>query len=128
MTSNAPTTTQVLLGLALAGLLSACGEPADSGDASSGEEQADESSDDGSADEGDDATEPEVTSTEIIPDLGLADFTADCDEAGGVVEEHSHCGGLNTCAGFSYDTASDELIHHTCAGLNTCAGFSCVTS
>lgn len=123
MTSNAPTTTQVLLGLALAGFLSACGEP---DDASSGDEQADESSDEGSG-VGDDATEPEVTSTEVIPDLGLADFTADCDEAGGVVEEHSHCGGLNTCAGFSYDTASDKLIHHTCAGLNTCAGFSCVT-
>lgn len=123
MTSNAPSTSQVLLGLALAGLLSACGETTETAEPS----RDDAGGAGGAADEGGTPAAPEVTSTEIVPDLGLAAFTADCDAAGGVVEEHSHCGGMNSCAGFSYDTATDELIHHTCAALNTCAGFSCVT-
>lgn len=67
-----------------------------------------------------------VTSTEIVPDLSIEDFTAMCDEAGGVVETHAHCGGTASGPGFSYDSETDELTEHTCAGINTCTGFSCV--
>lgn len=67
-----------------------------------------------------------VTSTEIVPDLTLEDFSAMCDEAGGVVETHAHCGGVVSGPGFSYDSETDELTEHTCAGINTCTGFSCV--
>lgn len=67
-----------------------------------------------------------VISSEIIADLGLADFTDLCDEAGGVVETHAVCGGVVTGPGFSYDSDTDVFTEHTCAGHNTCRGFSCV--
>ncbi len=67
-----------------------------------------------------------VTSTEIVPDLSLEEFTEMCDEAGGVVETHAVCGGVVSGPGFSYDDATHELTEHTCAGYNTCSGFSCV--
>lgn len=67
-----------------------------------------------------------VTSSRTILDLSLEDFTALCDEAGGVVETHAHCGGLVTGPGFSYDATIDVFTEHTCAGYNTCTGFSCV--
>ena len=67
-----------------------------------------------------------VLSTETIVDLSLEDFTALCDEAGGVVETHAHCGGVVSGPGFSYDSTIDVFTEHTCAGYNTCTGFSCV--
>ncbi|MEB2314000.1 MAG: hypothetical protein OZ928_19305 [Polyangiaceae bacterium] len=68
----------------------------------------------------------EITSSEVVPDLTLATFTAQCDERHGKVEVHPHCGGVNTCKGFSYDTSTQTLTEHTCKGLNTCGGYSCV--
>lgn len=67
-----------------------------------------------------------VTSTVIERDMTQEKFTALCDERGGAVEVHPHCGGANTCKGFSWDDSNFELTEHTCKGLNTCAGFSCV--
>lgn len=69
---------------------------------------------------------PGVTSTEIVADLSLDDFTVMCNEANGVVEVHAHCGGVVSGPGFSYDSDTDALTEHTCAGVNTCTGFSCV--
>lgn len=67
-----------------------------------------------------------VTSSKVIVDLSLEEFTEMCDEAGGVVETHAHCGGVVTGKGFSYDSDTDVFTEHTCAGYNTCTGFSCV--
>jgi hypothetical protein len=67
-----------------------------------------------------------ITSSRTVPNLSLEDFTMDCDDRGGVVELHAHCGGVNTCRGFSYDDSIQVLTEHTCRGLNTCSGFSCV--
>ncbi len=69
---------------------------------------------------------PIITSSTIVPDLTLEDFTAECDKRGGTVEIHPHCGGENTCRGMSYDTGTQTLTEHTCRGMNVCAGFSCV--
>lgn len=67
-----------------------------------------------------------ILSTKVIADLTLGQFSEQCQEAGGVVETHSHCGGANTCKGFSYDSDTDVYSEHTCRGYNTCTGFSCV--
>jgi len=67
-----------------------------------------------------------VTSSKVIADLSLEDFTAMCDEAHGTVEIHPSCGGVVSGKGFSYDSDTDVFTEHTCAGHNTCAGFSCV--
>lgn len=67
-----------------------------------------------------------VTSSKVIPDLSYIQFLEMCQEAGGVVETHAHCGGLVTGPGFSYDSDTDVFTEHTCAGYNTCTGFSCV--
>jgi hypothetical protein len=67
-----------------------------------------------------------VTSSKIIPDLTLEEFTEMCGEAGGVVETHATCHGAVTGPGFSYDSDTDVFTEHTCAGYNTCTGFSCV--
>jgi hypothetical protein len=80
----------------------------------------------GGAATGGSAGAPTVTSSEVVPDLTLEDFTADCDAREGSVEIHSHCGGLVTGPGISYDSDTDVLTEHTCQGLNTCTGFSCV--
>lgn len=77
------------------------------------------------ADGGDDG-ERRITETRIVPDMTLERFTTDCDARGGAVELHAHCGGANTCRGFSYDDVTLELTEHTCRGLNTCSGYSCV--
>ena len=58
--------------------------------------------------------------------MTLEQFTDDCDARRGKVELHSHCGGVNSCKGFSYDEDTDVLTEHTCKGANTCAGYSCV--
>ncbi len=67
-----------------------------------------------------------VTYTDAATGISLETFTAACDSAGGYVEIHPHCGGANSCAGFSIDTDRGQYSEHTCAGLNTCTGFSCV--
>jgi hypothetical protein len=67
-----------------------------------------------------------ITSTDAAFGLTLEIFTAMCDRAGGFVEIHPHCGGANTCKGFSYDEGVHVFTEHTCAGLNTCNGYSCV--
>lgn len=100
-----PTPSQALLSAAIAGLLagaSAC-----------------QSDDPGNS-------EGTITSSRTVPNLSLEQFTMDCDERGGVVESHAHCGGMNTCRGFSYDDGTQVLTEHSCRTLNTCSGFSCV--
>jgi hypothetical protein len=74
--------------------------------------------------EGDGA--PRVTASRLEPEMTLERFTEECDAQGGTVELHAHCGGVNTCQGFSYDDATHELTEHTCRALNTCSGYSCV--
>ena len=67
-----------------------------------------------------------ILSSKVVPGLTLEAFTSDCQEAGGVVEQHASCGGANSCQGFSYDLETDVYTEHTCRGYNTCSGFSCV--
>jgi len=67
-----------------------------------------------------------ITYSDAAPDTSLETFTALCNTAGGHIEIAPHCGGMNTCAGFSYDYATGVYTEHTCAGLNTCGGYSCV--
>jgi hypothetical protein len=69
---------------------------------------------------------PVITSSKIVPDLTLEQFTAECDAWHGVVQIPPHCGGFNTCRGMSYDSGTDVFTEHTCRGLSTCSGFSCV--
>ena len=58
--------------------------------------------------------------------LTLDAFTVMCNGLGGFVEIHPHCGGMNSCSGFSYDTNDGTFTQHNCASLNTCTGYSCV--
>jgi hypothetical protein len=58
--------------------------------------------------------------------LDAAGFEALCDDRAGAVEIIPHCGGLNTCQGFSYDTTTGLLSEHTCQGAATCAGWNCI--
>jgi hypothetical protein len=67
-----------------------------------------------------------ITATDAAFGITIETFTALCDRAGGYVEIHPHCGGANSCKGFSYDEGVHTWTEHTCAGLNTCNGFSCV--
>jgi hypothetical protein len=67
-----------------------------------------------------------VTLTRKDPDLTREAFEEACNQAGGVLEVHPHCGGANSCKGFSYDTTIAVYSEHTCQGLNTCTGYSCV--
>jgi hypothetical protein len=67
-----------------------------------------------------------ITSSDAAFGITLEIFTEMCDRAGGWVEIHPHCGGANSCRGFSYDEGTHVFTEHTCAGLNTCNGFSCV--
>lgn len=67
-----------------------------------------------------------ITSTDAAFGMTLEIFTAMCDRAGGWIEIHPHCGGANSCRGFSYDEGVHVFTEHTCAGLNTCNGYSCV--
>ncbi len=59
-------------------------------------------------------------------ELTADEFEAQCDERSGVVEYIPHCGGLNTCKGFSYDVTTGLLSEHTCQGAATCQGYNCV--
>jgi len=92
------TPTEGLLAAALAGLLGACGP----------------------------ASSPKVTSTQVVASLSLEEFDSRCAKREGVTQIHPHCGGANSCKGFSYDSDTDQLVEHTCKGYNTCAGMSCV--
>lgn len=67
-----------------------------------------------------------VTKSVVDATMTLEIFTKMCDARGGKLELHSHCGGNNTCKGFSYDTGTKTLTEHSCKGWNTCAGYSCV--
>jgi hypothetical protein len=93
---------RALVAAAIAGLLSLGGAGCDSG------------------------PEGKVTSSTVVTGMTLERFTADCDERDGTVELHAHCGGVNTCQGFSYDDTTQVLSEHTCRALNTCSGYSCV--
>lgn len=67
-----------------------------------------------------------ITSSIVDSDMTREKFRAICDEKGGRMEDHSHCGGANSCKGMSYDIATHVYSEHTCKGLNTCTGYSCV--
>src|SRR5436190_2106073 len=49
-----------------------------------------------------DGAAPVVTCTTIVTGMTKEKFTADCDARHGVVEIPPHCGGFNTCMGFSW--------------------------
>jgi hypothetical protein len=67
-----------------------------------------------------------VTSREQRPGMTFEQFAAMCDASGGFIQTHPHCGGFNSCRGFSYDQTTTTFTTHTCAGLNTCTGWTCV--
>lgn len=67
-----------------------------------------------------------ITLRDASPGMTLAAFVELCAPFGGYIEIHPHCGGVNSCAGFSYDESTGIFTEHTCAGLNTCNGFTCV--
>ncbi|MGC4088068.1 MAG: hypothetical protein QM756_09255 [Polyangiaceae bacterium] len=69
-----------------------------------------------------------ITASTLVPGLTEAAFTEMCAERGGVVEVIAHCGGLNTCRGFSYDSTTELLSEHTCKGAATCGGWNCLLS
>lgn len=114
ITSKRPAPSRALLSAAIGGLLSVGGLACDS---SSGSSPTGLDPDGGT---------PHITSSSLVADMTVERFTADCDARSGTVELHSHCGGLNSCQGFSYDTGTQVLTEHTCRALNTCAGYSCV--
>lgn len=121
-----------MLGL-IAAAHTACGsssEGPDTGGGAGGETSDDEQGTGGSggANETDDEEPAKqgILSSKIIADLSLEDFTELCQEAGGVVETHATCGGVNSGPGFSYDDGTEVFTEHTCRGYNTCSGFSCV--
>lgn len=70
--------------------------------------------------------DPRITSSEQVANLSAEEFRTRCDERSGVVEDIPHCGGLNTCKGFSYDVTTQLLSEHTCKGAATCTGWNCV--
>jgi hypothetical protein len=72
-------------------------------------------------------TDAYVTSSKQVEGLDAEGFKALCDERGGVVEVMSHCGGLASGRGFSYDIVTKILAEHTCHGANTCTGWNCLT-
>lgn len=69
--------------------------------------------------------EPHLTSSQAM-ELDAAGFESMCDERSGRVEVIPHCGGLNTCKGFSFDLTTGLLSEHTCRGAATCTGWNCV--
>lgn len=81
---------------------------------------------DGGPGSGGSAATEGVTSTRDWPGLTLEEFTKMCDDAEGTVELHSHCGGVVSGRGFSYDSTIGVFTEHTCRGYNTCTGFSCL--
>ncbi len=93
-------------------------------DGADGSDADDDASDDANDD---DATEARVVTKEVVDEtMTYEKFAAMCDAAGGKLEQHAHCGGDNSCKGFSYDATTKVYSEHTCRGLNTCTGLSCV--
>jgi len=68
----------------------------------------------------------EITSSQSIAGLTVTGFTEQCDARGGTVEVIAHCGGLNSCRGFSYDKTTELLSEHSCKGAATCGGWNCL--
>ena len=68
----------------------------------------------------------EITSSQSVAGLTVAAFTEQCDARGGTVEVIPHCGGLNSCKGFSYDKTTELLSEHSCKGGATCGGWNCL--
>jgi hypothetical protein len=73
-----------------------------------------------------DGSVPYVTSTTNVATMTQEQFTALCDARHGTVEIPPHCGGFNTCMGFSWWADTGDLTEHTCRGMSSCVGFSCV--
>ncbi len=67
-----------------------------------------------------------IVYSDATPSLPLDVFQALCNRVGGTIEIHPHCGGANSCGGFSYDETIGVYTEHTCQGLNTCTGYTCV--
>jgi hypothetical protein len=67
-----------------------------------------------------------VTLSRVDHEMTREQFEEACDMADGKLEVHPHCGGFNSCKGFSYDSDANVYTEHTCQGLNTCTGYSCV--
>jgi len=72
------------------------------------------------------AADPQVTSSMVVANVTLAQFTGECTALAGILEIQPHCGGSNACRGMSYDSDTQTLIEHSCRATNSCAGFSCV--
>jgi len=120
-----------LLAAALSGFLCAaagCADTNEPGAPTGGSEPSVSSSvaspDAGAADAG----APDVMFNITISQTGeipLEDFTAACDERGGIVQTNATCAGINACRGFSSNGV--HLIEHSCKGLSGCGpGASCV--
>jgi hypothetical protein len=75
-----------------------------------------------------DEPEPQgkILSSVVEPHMTFDTFKSECMQQQGKLEMHSHCGGMNSCNGFSYDTTTQVFTEHTCKALNTCSGYSCV--
>lgn len=73
-----------------------------------------------------DPDDAEIVSSTVDPTMTLELFTIECNALGGTVEQHSHCGGQNSCQGMSYYVTTGTLTTHTCQGMNSCTGYSCV--
>ena len=73
-----------------------------------------------------DTSAAEITSSQAVANLTVETFTEQCDARGGTVEIIPHCGGLNTCKGFSYDRTTELLSEHSCKGASTCGGWNCL--
>ncbi len=112
---------------ALAGLAGgvACGTTDTPTDDTDDAVETDET-DGGETDESDDTETEGILSSERVPELNFATFSADCVTRGGIVQIHATCAGNNACAGMSFNKWSKDLTEHTCRGLNSCGGASCV--
>jgi hypothetical protein len=73
-----------------------------------------------------DAGPPVVTYSANVTGMTYERFKANCDALHGTVEIPPHCGGFNTCMGWSYWSETQQLTRHTCRGLSSCVGYSCV--
>lgn len=120
-------------------IVDAASEVSDAGarDADADDASADDASADASAVDASDASRahvacddpvpsPQILSSETVSPWDQQAFTALCDERGGWVQVHPHCGGANSCRGFSYDSDTNVWTEHTCRAVNTCTGFSCI--
>ncbi|MFO0627401.1 MAG: hypothetical protein U0325_17455 [Polyangiales bacterium] len=67
-----------------------------------------------------------IVYSDATPSLPYDVFESLCNRVGGTIEIHPHCGGANSCGGFSYDQTTGVYTEHTCQGLNTCTGYTCV--